>query len=200
MLDRKFLRENRDLVTRAVALKNESVDIDAYYEADERRRAALQEIETLQAEANRANKAISEAKKAGADAGAAIAAMKDVSTRIKDLKAQTDALEAEVEALYLRIPNIPHPSAPEGGEENNQVVRTWGEPVTPDTIYKQVWGGTEYHPLQHRNALYVALNRLRTSLRVAFPDREVVERASSGWRLGDEVDACVAVAVRKPSA
>ncbi|MCB1182093.1 serine--tRNA ligase [bacterium] len=132
MLDRKFLRENRDLVTRAVALKNESVDIDAYYEADERRRAALQEIETLQAEANRANKAISEAKKAGADAGAAIAAMKDVSTRIKDLKAQTDALEAEVEALYLRIPNIPHPSAPEGGEENNQVVRTWGEPVTPD--------------------------------------------------------------------
>lgn len=80
------------------------------------------------------------------------------------------------------------------------LVQARGEPVTPDTIYKQVWGGTEYHPLQHRNALYVALNRLRTSLRVAFPDREVVERASSGWRLGDEVDACVAVAVRKPSA
>ncbi|RKZ12218.1 serine--tRNA ligase, partial [bacterium] len=43
MLDRKFLRENRDLVTRAVALKNESVDIGAYYDKDAQRRAALQE-------------------------------------------------------------------------------------------------------------------------------------------------------------
>ena len=132
VLDRKFLRENRDLVTRAVALKNESVDIEAYYEADARRRAALQETEGLQAEANQANKAISEAKKAGQDASVAIAAMKDVSTRIKDLKARTDVLEAEVEELYLRIPNIPHESAPEGGEENNEIVRTWGEIRTPD--------------------------------------------------------------------
>ncbi len=132
MLDRKFLRENRDLVTRAVALKNESVDIDAYYEKDAARRAALQETETLQAEANKANRAISDAKKAGQDAGPAIAAMKEVSARVKELKAAADALEAEVEQLYLRIPNIPHESAPEGGEENNELVRTWGEVPEPE--------------------------------------------------------------------
>ena len=45
MLDRKFLRENRELVTRAVAMKNESVDIAAYYDKDAERRAALQEVE-----------------------------------------------------------------------------------------------------------------------------------------------------------
>jgi len=131
LLDRKFLRENRALVTRAVALKNESVDIDAYYEKDAARRAALQETEALQAEANRANRAISDAKKAGEDATAAIAAMREVSGRIKELKLHADALEAEVEYLYLRIPNVPHESAPEGGEENNELVRTWGEVPTP---------------------------------------------------------------------
>ena len=57
MLDRKYLRENQDLVTRAVALKNESVDIGAYYAKDAERRAALQEMETLQAQANLANRA-----------------------------------------------------------------------------------------------------------------------------------------------
>ncbi len=132
MLDRKFLRENQELVTKAVALKNESVDIGAYYAKDAERRAALLEVETLQAEANRANKAISEVKKTGGDATAAITAMKSVSSRIKELKATAAALEAEVEALYLRIPNVPHESVPEGSEDNNEIIRTWGEVVEQD--------------------------------------------------------------------
>jgi len=139
LLDRKFLRENRELVTRAVAMKNESVDIAAYYDKDAERRAALQEVETLQAEANKANKAISDAKKAGEDAAAAIASMKEVSGRIKELKAVADGLEAEVEELYLRIPNIPHESVPAGGEENNQLVRTWAEPVQKDFSVVPHW-------------------------------------------------------------
>lgn len=130
MLDRKFLRENRDQVVRAVALKREAVDIEAYYDMDAARRAALQEIESLQAEANRANRAISDLKKAGGDAAAAIAAMKSVSDRIKQLKDDAAGLEAQVEQLYLRIPNLPHATVPEGGEECNVIVRTWGE-VTP---------------------------------------------------------------------
>jgi len=139
LLDRKFLRENRELVTRAVAMKNESVDIAAYYDKDAERRAALQEVETLQAEANKANKAIIDAKKAGEDAAAAIASMKEVSGRIKELKAVADGLEAEVEELYLRIPNIPHESVPAGGEENNQLVRTWAEPVQKDFSVVPHW-------------------------------------------------------------
>lgn len=139
MLDRKFLRENRELVTRAVALKNESVDIEAYYAKDAERRAALQETESLQAEANQANRAISEAKKSGQDASAAIDGMKEVAARIKELKAQADVLEQEVEELYLRIPNIPHETAPEGGEENNELIRTWGEIPTYDFKVMPHW-------------------------------------------------------------
>jgi len=150
LLDRKFIRDNRELVTRAVALKNESVDIAAYYERDAERRAALQETETLQAEANKANRAISEKKKAGRDATAAIAQMKEVSARIKELKARAEVLEQEVEQLYLRIPNIPDPAAPEGGEENNELIRSWGEPVAREFTVMPHWDiGAElgiFHP------------------------------------------------------
>lgn len=39
-------------------------------------------------------------------------------------------VEAELEALTLRIPNIPHESVPEGEDEkSNQEVRKWGEPT-----------------------------------------------------------------------
>jgi seryl-tRNA synthetase len=128
VLDRKFLRDNRDLVAQAVAAKRETVDIAAYFNLDAERRAALQEAETLQAAANQANRAISEAKKAGQDTTDAIQRMRETNERLKALKARAAELDAEVEGLYLRIPNLPAADVPLGGEEANQVVRTWGEP------------------------------------------------------------------------
>lgn len=131
MLDRKFLRDHRDLVTAAVAAKRDSADVDAYYLADGERRACLQEYEELQAEANRANKAIAAGRKAGADTGADLARMKVISARLKELKLQADAAEAAAEVHYLRLPNVPHASVRTGGEEDNTVVRTWGEIPAP---------------------------------------------------------------------
>jgi len=139
LLDRKFIRENRDLVVRAVALKKEAVDIDAYYQQDDQRRAALQEMEQLQAAANKANKEIAARKKAGEDTVAAIADMKKISERLKELKSRAAEAEAKVAELYLQIPNLPHESVPEGGEENNEVVRTWGEVVDPGFSPRPHW-------------------------------------------------------------
>jgi len=180
VLDRKFLRENRDLVTRSVALKNESVDIEAYYETDARRRAALQEVESLQAEANQANRAISEKKKAGEDASAAIAAMKETAARIKDLKAQADVLDAEVEALYLRIPNVPHESVPHGSEENNVEVRRWGTIPERDFTVMPHWDiGVElgiFHPER-------AVRMSGSGFTVLSGDGARLERALVNWFL-----------------
>ncbi|MCB9624352.1 MAG: AAA family ATPase [Sandaracinus sp.] len=79
------------------------------------------------------------------------------------------------------------------------LVRARGAPVDAGTLYTQVWQVAEYHPLQHRNTLYVAINRLRKSLQEALPGREVVERSGGGWRIADDVDACVAVSTRAPT-
>jgi seryl-tRNA synthetase len=131
VLDRKFLRENHDLVAAAVAAKHDAVDIEEYYRKDKERRAALQEAEALQAEVNLANRAISEAKKAGQDTVEAIARMRLVADRLKALKMRAADLDAEVERLYLRIPNLPDPDVPVGDAQANKVIRTWGEPGRP---------------------------------------------------------------------
>ena len=153
LLDRKFIRQNRDLVTRAVALKGETLDIAAYYEQDALRRAALQEMEQLQAEANKASKDIAALKKAGQDATEALARTKEISARLKDLRVRASELDDTVEQLYLQIPNIPHDSVPAGGEENNEVVRCWGDPKTPEYPIKSHWDiGEELGILQLERA------------------------------------------------
>ena len=139
VLDRKYIRENRATVTRAVALKREAVDIEAYYDKDARRRAALREMEDLQAAANAENKGIAARKKAGEDTTDAIARMKRISDRLKELRAVAAAMEEETDALYLRIPNVPHETVPEGGEEANTVVREWGEPWRPERAVRPHW-------------------------------------------------------------
>lgn len=79
------------------------------------------------------------------------------------------------------------------------LIQARGEHVSPEDLYRRVWGGATYHPLHHRNALYVALNRLRAGLEEILPGRDVVVRTAAGWRIADDVDACVAVAARQPS-
>ncbi|MBX3271039.1 MAG: winged helix-turn-helix domain-containing protein [Sandaracinaceae bacterium] len=77
------------------------------------------------------------------------------------------------------------------------LIEARGEALAAEVLYPRVWEVTEYHPLQHRNTLYVAINRLRKSLREAFGEREVIERAPRGWRLADGIDACAAVPSRR---
>jgi len=139
LLDRRYLRENRERVTWAVKAKRESFDVDAYYEKDAARRQALNNLEKLQAEANKANKDIAARRKSGEDAAEAISRMKELSSRIKALKQEAAAAEAVVEELYLRIPNVPHESVPEGGEEDNLLVREWGEVRAQEFTAKPHW-------------------------------------------------------------
>jgi seryl-tRNA synthetase len=139
VLDRKYLRENQDSVVAAVAAKRDTVDVGAYYARDAERRAALRELEELQAEVNVANKAIATARQAGEDTAAAIAEMKAISGRVKDLKQAAETAEAAAQLLYMRLPNIPHASVPVGGEEQNVVHSSWGEVTPRDFAPKPHW-------------------------------------------------------------
>jgi hypothetical protein len=60
----------------------------------------------------------------------------------------------------------------------------------PDTLYHAVWGG-EYHPLRHRNTLYVSLNRTKKLVSELLGDREVVVRDGAGWALAPDVDVAI---------
>jgi seryl-tRNA synthetase len=140
MHDPKFLRQHRDKVEAGVALKGMTVDLATFYALEERRLALLHETEQLKARRNAASEAIAATKKAGGDAAADIAAMREVGDRIKTLDAELKRLEEESEALAAWIPNLPHPSVPPGsGPEQNQIVRAWGELRTFDFTPKPHW-------------------------------------------------------------
>jgi seryl-tRNA synthetase len=140
MHDPKFLRQNRERVEAGVALKGMAVDLGRFYAIEERRLALLHETEELKARRNTASEDIAARKKRGEDASDDIAAMRTVGERIRTLDADLKTLEEESEALAAWIPNLPHPSVPPGsGPEQNQLVRTHGEPRRFDFEPKPHW-------------------------------------------------------------
>ncbi len=127
MLDLKFIRENPDAVRKAVADKREKADVDALLELDVKRREMIGKVESARAEQNKATQKIAQMKKAGEDASPAIAEMRRLSDSIKEMNDQLKEIEAQIYELQIRIPNIPDASVPVGGEQDNEVVKTWGE-------------------------------------------------------------------------
>ncbi len=128
MLDLKFIRANIDVVKAAVEAKGEKVNIDEYIAIDAERRAVLKEVDALKAERNKVSKEIAEEKKRGGNPIDKIEEMRSVSARIKEYDESLRTIEEKTDALLLWIPNLPHPSVPIGRtEDDNQVVRIWGE-------------------------------------------------------------------------
>lgn len=127
MLDLKFIRENSDLVRAGVRKKHRDVSlVDQVLEVDRRRREAVQEVERLRAEQNRAS---GEIPKLTAQARETrIGQMREVSTRLKALEPVLKELEAELNELLLGLPNLPHESVPPGKDEAENVpLRSWGD-------------------------------------------------------------------------
>lgn len=129
MLDLRFIRANADVVRKAIGDKGEPSDLDRLLGLDEELRGYIVEADGLKRERNEESERIAALKKAGEDAAEPIARMRDVSARIKEYDERIAGLRAEMSALELTIPNVPHPSVPVGAdEEDNVVVREWGEP------------------------------------------------------------------------
>ena len=127
MLDLHFIRENPDLVRKAIKDKNEKADLDKLLKLDIDRRQAVQKADQLKAERNRASEEIGKTKKAGKNADEAIQAMKKVSDEIKGLDDKIKNLESDILSIQSSIPNIPHTSVPVGPDPGyNQIVREWG--------------------------------------------------------------------------
>ncbi|MBD3236811.1 MAG: serine--tRNA ligase [Candidatus Eisenbacteria bacterium] len=127
MFDLKYIRAHPDRIREAIRAKRENADLDRILALDAQRRAHLVEVEQLKAERNRASQEIGQRKAAGEDAAAAIAEMKQVSERIKALDARVREVDEQLGCLLAWVPNVPHPSVPEGDESANQLVRRWGE-------------------------------------------------------------------------
>ena len=140
MLDIKFIRNNVEKVKKAIKLKNDYADIDKLLQLDAEKRKILTEGENLKHQRNSVSEEIGRMKKQQQDASHLIAEMKAVSDRIKQLDEQVKAYDQQIYDILIQIPNIPHPSVPEGKDETaNLEIRRWGELPPKDFIAVPHW-------------------------------------------------------------
>ncbi|MDT7786967.1 MAG: seryl-tRNA synthetase [Pseudonocardiales bacterium] len=127
MIDLKVLRENPEIVRASQRARGEDEGVvDSLLSADERRRTAISRADTLRAEQRAFGKEVGKAK--GDEKAALLAKAKDLSNEVKAAEAEQHATAEEVNELLAKIPNLVHPDAPVGGEDDFVVVKTVGEP------------------------------------------------------------------------
>jgi seryl-tRNA synthetase len=132
MLDLHLLRRDADHVRRAAARRGTgAMFVDSVLEIDNELRAARTLAESLKAEKNALTASISKA----ADRGAAARELKPqiaaLDERIAAASATIPELDARIDAILGEVPNLLHPSVPDGSDErSNVVVRESGTPPT----------------------------------------------------------------------
>ena len=92
------------------------------------RRTVIQAVEERKAARNANSQEVARRKKARESADELIASGRQLGEEIQRLENELAAAETELRDILLSVPNATLPDVPEGGEEANQVVRTWGEP------------------------------------------------------------------------
>ncbi|HEY4106560.1 MAG TPA: serine--tRNA ligase [Polyangiaceae bacterium] len=131
MLDARYVAEHLDEVRTQLARRGPEFAqaLDGLANLVGARRDLIRTTEQLQSERNAANDAMAKLAKSGDKAGMAARRdeLKAVSERVKGLETELAALEAQLEEQLLEIPNVPHPSVPDGKTEaENTIIRTWG--------------------------------------------------------------------------
>ena len=141
MLDIKRLREDFDNVKAAVERRGKGdFGIDNVMVFDEKRRSILAEVEQMKNLQKIESKKIPQMKKNGEDTTALMEEMKELSDKIRVLDEQVSEAEAKLKDALLNVPNTPHPTVPDGKDDQDNVeLRKWGEPTSFDFEPKAHW-------------------------------------------------------------
>lgn len=140
MLDLTFIREHSEKVAEALRLRGSTLTIDPVLQLDSRRREMLVEVESLKKHRNESSRNIGKIMKSGGDAGPLRDEMRLVGEKITSIEKELEAVQAELRGLLLVIPNIPDDTVPPGkSEEDNPVLRTWGQQPQFDFEPKAHW-------------------------------------------------------------
>lgn len=126
MIDIRLMREQPDEVRAGLRRVGADIDLDGLLASDENVRRLKTESENIKAEQNRLSKEIGkapnpEARQVALDKGAALKA------RFEALSNELAQAEAALDAKLLEVPNLPHPSVPDGKDDSeNRVLRETG--------------------------------------------------------------------------
>jgi len=143
MLDLKYIRDNPDVVRKALRVKmlaESEPKLDQLLVTDEELRILRRDLEVLQAERNASSKRVGDLKRRGEDDPALMARLATLSDDVKRLEDRVRSLQQLLDTLLLEMPNLPHGSVPYGeSEHDNVVVKEWGERRVFDFVPRPHW-------------------------------------------------------------
>jgi seryl-tRNA synthetase len=126
MIDPRLLTEAPEATAAALARRGvDSAALARLRELDAARRASIASFDAARAEQKAASKDIG--RRPPEERDAAIAAAAVLKERVAALEGERDSAESAHHDAFSRIPNLPHPDAPDGVEGDGVVLRTVGE-------------------------------------------------------------------------
>ncbi len=124
MLDIKFIRDNQDIVKKAIKDKQLNMNLEHLLALDDQRRKYIIETEAIRSRRNE----ITEKLKKGKEESL-IFESKDLKEKLAKLETEMKEIEDAWQKEMLHVPNIPWTDVPVGeSETENKIILTWGKP------------------------------------------------------------------------
>jgi seryl-tRNA synthetase len=137
MHDIKWIRDNKDAFDKGLARRGLSAEANDLIALDEKRRAVIAKLQTMQERRNTVSKEVGDAKKAKDEPRAQklMAEVASIKDEMPKLEAEQQQIEKKLEDILASIPNLPAADVPEGKDEKgNKEYRRHGN--VPNLAFK----------------------------------------------------------------
>lgn len=129
MLDPRLLRTELEATAEQLKRRGVVLDVARIQSLEESRKRLQVTAQELQNQRNSRSKQIGKAKAAGEDIQPLLAEVADLGEALKKAQDELNSVQEQLSEIALGIPNIPHPTVPDGKDESdNREERRWGEP------------------------------------------------------------------------
>ncbi len=123
-----YIRENPTEFDNLMKLRGEKPLSSKIIEIDKQKRETQTILQSLLGERNTISKTIGIQKKNNKDVSFEMKKIEEIKNKINTLKELENIKENELNAILIRLPNIPHKTVPLGKDENdNKLYKEWGK-------------------------------------------------------------------------
>jgi len=128
MLDPQLLRDDLSAVAQRLADRGYQLDVKAWQDLEERRKALQVETESLQSQRTKISKSIGQAKAKGEDIQPLLDQVASIGDQLESSKTALQQVFTEMEKVTMYVPNLAQDDVPVGQDEADNIeIRTWGE-------------------------------------------------------------------------
>ncbi|MEM0030038.1 MAG: hypothetical protein QXN32_03865, partial [Candidatus Nitrosocaldus sp.] len=160
MIDPKILREQPSIIAKMLERRGITFPLDELLDIDRRRRMLMKEVQELNHRRNVVAQQIAGKKRLKQDTAMEVEEMQVLSEKIDLLDKELNMLEKDYNRMLMMLPNLVHESVPDGkGEEDNVVVRRWGEPKALNNARGHVELGVSLNLLDLERAARISGSR-----------------------------------------